>query len=110
MGSPAAASSLSMLLNFYADGKDSISPHADNEPSLRADAPVLVYSFGGPRDFVMTPFKGGAAENSGTLSIALRGGDFLAMGGACQREFQHAVPKRAHAAPRVSVTVRAHTH
>ena len=33
-------------------------------------------------------------------------GDLIVMGGMCQRTWQHSVPKVAHAAPRMSVTVR----
>ena len=33
-------------------------------------------------------------------------GDLLVMGGSCQRTWEHAVPKTAHAGPRVSVQFR----
>lgn len=95
---------LSVLVNFYADGKDSIGRHADDEPTLRPGVPVLVYSYGAARDFVLHP----SGVVGARTRITLKSGDFIAMGGACQREFQHEVPKRAHAGLRVSVTVRAH--
>jgi alkylated DNA repair dioxygenase AlkB len=33
-------------------------------------------------------------------------GDLLVMGGTCQRDWQHTVPKVAHAEPRISLTFR----
>ena len=33
-------------------------------------------------------------------------GDLLVMGGSCQRTWEHAVPKVAHAGPRISVQYR----
>ena len=41
-----------------------------------------------------------------SLSFPLRSGDLLVQGGTCQRTFEHYVPKRAHAGPRISVMFR----
>ena len=39
-------------------------------------------------------------------SVAMGHGDLVVMGGSCQRTWEHAVPKVAHAGPRVSVQFR----
>ena len=41
-----------------------------------------------------------------SLSFELGHGDLLVMGGSCQRTWEHAVPKVAHAGPRISVQFR----
>jgi len=40
------------------------------------------------------------------VKLDLASGDLLAMGGSCQRTWQHCVPKVARAAPRISLTFR----
>ena len=41
-----------------------------------------------------------------SISVEMGHGDLLVMGGSCQRTWEHAVPKVAHAGPRVSVQFR----
>ena len=50
----------------------------------------------------------GAAPAGGgeSISFELGHGDLLVMGGSCQRTWEHAVPKVAHAGPRLSVQFR----
>ena len=50
---------------------------------------------------VLRPAAGGASH-----AFELGWGDLLAMGGTCQRTWQHAVPKAARAGPRMSVQFR----
>ena len=45
------------------------------------------------------------SELSGLIA-ALGHGDLLVMGGACQHDWEHAVPKVRHAGPRISITYR----
>ena len=40
------------------------------------------------------------------MGYVVTSGDLLVMGGACQRDWQHTVPKMAHAGPRLSITFR----
>ena len=41
-----------------------------------------------------------------STALSLGWGDLLVMGGSCQRTWEHAVPKVAHAGPRISVQFR----
>jgi alkylated DNA repair dioxygenase AlkB len=49
----------------------------------------------------LRPRGGGRA-----LSFDLGRGDLFVMGGACQHDWEHAVPKVRHAEPRISITFR----
>ena len=48
----------------------------------------------------------GRAGGGESISFELGHGDLLVMGGSCQRTWEHAVPKVAHAGPRISVQFR----
>jgi alkylated DNA repair dioxygenase AlkB len=87
--------------NYYRDGRDSVAWHADREGKLRRDPLVAIVSLGGPRRFAVRPRGGGAQQ-----PFTMQSGDLLVMGGAMQHRWEHAVPKCAHAAPRLSVTFR----
>ena len=60
-----------------------------------------IVSLGAPRRFGLRPLAGG-----GTRWLTVCGGDLLVMGGRCQHEWQHTVPKEPGAGPRISVTFR----
>ncbi len=95
---------------YYRDGRDSVAWHGDTIGRGRTqDTMVAIVSFGDPRRLLLRPRKepgvdGGAGSSS--LSFTLGHGDLLVMGGSCQRTWEHAVPKQAHAGPRVSVQFR----
>jgi 2OG-Fe(II) oxygenase superfamily len=64
---------------------------------VSVDAPVL--SLGATRRFLIRP-DGGRPSTT----IVTHGGDLVVMGGRCQRDYQHSVPKqRQPAAARVSL-------
>lgn len=88
-------------LNYYRDGRDSVAPHADRELRELDDTLVAVLTLGARRPFLVRPVGGGRS-----LDLAPASGDLLVMGGTCQRFHEHAVPKVAHAGPRVSATWR----
>lgn len=88
-------------LAYYRDGSDSVAPHGDKVGRLASDTIVATVSVGAPRRFLLKPNAGGAS-----LSFDLGWGDLFVMGGSCQRTWQHAVPKRAHADPRISIIFR----
>ena len=89
----------SAWLNLYRDQRDSTSWHADKPPSRSEQAIVPVLSLGETRRFVIRPKAGGRGR-----SFVVRGGDLIVMGGRCQRDFEHAVPKELKpAATRISV-------
>lgn len=87
---------------FYRDGRDSVAWHGDTFGRGRAeDTMVAIVSFGDPRRLALRP-RGGGSSTGFTMGH----GDLLVMGGSCQRTWEHAVPKVAHAGPRISVQFR----
>lgn len=91
----------SISLAHYRSGKDSVAFHGDKLGRLVNDAIVATVSVGEPRRFLLKPKAGGPS-----LGFDLGWGDLFVMGGTCQRTWQHAVPKRAHAGPRISIMFR----
>lgn len=87
---------------YYRDGRDSVAWHGDTIGRGRTqDTMVAIVSFGDPRRLLLRPRAGGDS-----LSFTLGHGDLIVMGGSCQRTWEHAVPKQAHAGPRISVQFR----
>jgi alkylated DNA repair dioxygenase AlkB len=91
----------SVSANLYRDGRDSVAWHGDRIARQVKDPLVATVSLGHPRRFLMRP-RGGRSE----LALTLGRGDLVVMGGTSQRTWQHAIPKRASAGPRISVAVR----
>jgi len=91
-----------LFCNYYETGDDSVAWHADRIGRTEIDPLVAIISLGGPRTFRMRPQSSGQS-----WSISLESGDLLVMGGATQHHWEHAIPKVARAAPRMSVTMRA---
>lgn len=89
---------------FYRDGDDSVAWHGDRIARERPSAVVATVSLGGPRTFRIRPNSGGPSS-----SWSLGHGDLVVMGGSCQRDWQHTVPKTAHAPARIAVMFR-HSH
>jgi alkylated DNA repair dioxygenase AlkB len=87
---------------YYRDGRDSVAWHGDTFGRGRVqDTMVAIVSFGDPRRLALRPRGGGES-----LSFEMGHGDLVVMGGSCQRTWEHAVPKTAHAGPRISVQFR----
>ncbi|MFN8021161.1 MAG: alpha-ketoglutarate-dependent dioxygenase AlkB [Acidimicrobiales bacterium] len=94
----------SIGFNLYRDGRDSVAWHADRERFEHEDPVVVIVSLGSPRPFQIRPKGGGPSQ-----SWLLGHGDLLVMGGACQHDWEHCVPKVAHAhGPRLSIMFRHH--
>ena len=91
----------SVWVNYYRGGQDSVAWHSDRIGIDPANAVVAVVSLGGPRRFLLRPSGGGRSR-----SFTLASGDLLVMGGACQQDWEHSIPKVASAPPRMSVTFR----
>ena len=91
----------SISANLYRDGNDSVAWHGDRIGRRRVDAVVAIVSLGATRTLLLRPNGGGPST-----SYALHAGDLLVQGGTCQRTFEHCVPKRAQAGPRISVMFR----
>lgn len=91
----------SVTANLYRDGRDSVAWHGDKIRHLRKDTVIAILSLGESRRLLLRPTGGGAS-----LGWELHGGDLLVMGGTCQTGWQHCIPKRAVAGPRISVMFR----
>ncbi|MEO9322790.1 alpha-ketoglutarate-dependent dioxygenase AlkB [Nocardioides sp. C4-1] len=90
-----------LWINLYRSHHDSTGWHGDRTSQPTTIVPVL--TLGAQRRFLLRPVAGGA-------STVLRpvAGDLVVMGGRCQADWRHAVPKQATpAGPRVSVNFSA---
>jgi alkylated DNA repair dioxygenase AlkB len=88
-------------LGYYRDGRDSVAWHGDYVAREMDQALVATVSLGEPRKFLMRPKGGGPS-----IAYNLGWGDLIVMGGTCQRTYQHAIPKAAHAFPRLVIMFR----
>ena len=88
-------------LNYYRDGEDSVAPHRDRELRELEDTMVAILTLGARRPFLVRPHGGGRS-----IDLAPGSGDLLVMGGRCQLDWEHGVPKVARAGARVSVSWR----
>jgi alkylated DNA repair dioxygenase AlkB len=80
----------SVLLNWYRNGEDHMSWHADDEPELGCNPVIASVNFGASRDFVLRRTD----EPRQKIKIPLHHGSLLVMRGALQHHWQHSVPKR----------------
>ena len=88
-------------LGYYRDGRDSVAWHGDYVARAMDEALVATVSLGEPRRLLLRPTGGGVS-----VGFSLGWGDLFVMGGSAQRTWQHAVPKVAHADPRLAVMFR----
>ena len=92
----------SIGFNLYRDGTDSVAWHGDRHRHVVTDPVVAILSVGAARPLKLRPRGGGAS-----LAWPLGHGDLFVMGGACQHEWEHTVPKvRAAVGARLSITFR----
>jgi alkylated DNA repair dioxygenase AlkB len=91
----------SIGFNLYRDGRDSVAWHSDRERFTLEDPTVVIVSTGRPRPLHIRPVGGGSSH-----SWHLGDGDLFVMGGSCQHDWQHCVPKVASAGPRLSIMFR----
>lgn len=85
---------------LYRTGSDSVAWHGDQVARELASAHVVTVSLGAPRRFLLR------RPGGGRRAFSLGWGDLVVMGGACQRTWQHCVPKVPHADPRLVVMLR----
>lgn len=88
------------LVNYYADGKDSISYHSDDERFLGLNPSIASFTLGARRDFLMkhkpiAPNDGEAVQDPGQIKLPLGSGDMVLMRGTTQSMWLHSIPKRA---------------
>ena len=93
-------------VNLYRDGRDSVAWHGDRNRHTQTNPLVATVSLGARRRFLLRPV-GGRPQ----VELHPGHGDLVVMGGACQHEWEHTVPKEAAAVgPRMSVTLRHSAH
>ncbi|TMN19284.1 alpha-ketoglutarate-dependent dioxygenase AlkB [Pseudoxanthomonas sp. X-1] len=93
----------SVLANLYRDGRDAMGWHSDDEPELGAEPVIASLSLGAARRFVLRRRDDHAVKQA----LVLEPGSLLVMRGACQRDWQHALPRTAKpVGPRLNLTFR----
>ncbi len=93
----------SVLANLYRDGRDAMGWHSDDEPELGAEPVIASLSLGAARRFVLRRRDDHAVKQT----LVLAPGSLLVMRGACQRDWQHALPRTAKpVGPRLNLTFR----
>jgi alkylated DNA repair dioxygenase AlkB len=90
-------------VNLYRDGADSVAWHGDRNRLVMTEPVVATVSLGARRRFLLR-----RRGTSRTLHRLEPGhGDLVVMGGACQAEWEHTVPKtNQRVGARMSVTIR----
>ncbi len=88
-----------VALAWYRDGRDSVAFHRDRELRWLDDTVIGVLTLGARRPFLLRPranrYAHEAPDHGATHDLAPAGGDLLIMGGRCQADWEHAVPKVA---------------
>lgn len=93
----------SCLVNLYRDGSDAVAWHADTVRKRLRDPLVATVSLGARRSFLLRPAAGGPV----TRRYAPGEGDLVVMGGSCQHDWHHTVPReRSASGARMSITLR----
>jgi alkylated DNA repair dioxygenase AlkB len=96
----------SVWVNLYRDGNDSVAWHGDRNRLAMTQPMVATVSLGARRKFQLR--RRGTSTIEHTLMPGA--GDLVVMGGNCQHDWEHTVPKTArHVGARMSVTIR-HSH
>jgi alkylated DNA repair dioxygenase AlkB len=90
-------------VNLYRDGSDSVAWHGDRNRFVLTRPLVATVSLGARRKFQLR--RRGTSRIAESLQPGC--GDLVVMGGACQVEWEHTVPKtKRPVGPRMSVTIR----
>jgi alkylated DNA repair dioxygenase AlkB len=78
-----------LWMNWYRDNNDGAGWHADRPQNKLDQAVIPVLSLGATRRFLIRPAAGGPST-----PIVTHGGDLVVMGGRCQKDYVHCVPKQ----------------
>jgi alkylated DNA repair dioxygenase AlkB len=93
----------SCFVNLYRDGSDAVAWHGDTNRKTQRNPLVCTVSLGARRSFLLKPRAGGPVAKR----YQPGGGDLIVMGGACQHEWLHTVPREKHVSgARMSITLR----
>jgi alkylated DNA repair dioxygenase AlkB len=94
----------SVLLNYYRDGGDHMSWHADDEKSLGIDPLIASISLGQPRKFAV---KHRYEKSISPISLELASGSLVLMKGSMQEHWHHRIhPSKKPMGPRINLTFR----
>lgn len=88
-------------LVLYRHGRDSMGLHRDDELRWLDKTIITGLAFGATRPFVLRSIRTGVVHE---LTIA--GGDLYVMGGRCQADWLHGVPKVESCGPKISAVWR----
>jgi alkylated DNA repair dioxygenase AlkB len=89
----------SLWINLYRDQHDSTAWHGDVIGKVQEQSTVPVLTLGATRRFLIRATSGGPSTVFRPIS-----GDLIVMGGRCQRDWRHCVPKQTDpAGPRISI-------
>ncbi len=99
---------------LYRDGNDFQGLHSDREMRWLDNTLVAIVVLGERRPFVLRPRvrwldavdRPVPGDGPGDVTLLPGDGDLLVMGGRCQRDWLHGVPKVATKLPRISLTWR----
>ena len=99
---------------LYRDGDDFQGLHSDREMRWLDDTLIAIVVLGQRRPFVVRPRAPGgvpvervpAGSDPSDVILTPGEGDMIVMGGACQREWLHGVPRASTDGPRISLTWR----
>jgi alkylated DNA repair dioxygenase AlkB len=90
-------------VNLYRDGADSVAWHGDRNRLVMSRPLVATVSLGARRRFLLRP----RGTSRALHKLEPGHGDLVVMGGECQAEWEHTVPKTAQrVGARMSVTIR----
>lgn len=96
----------SVLLNRYADDRDSVSWHSDGEPEMDSTHPIASVSLGASRVFLIRTTENRGKQRA-VQSYALNDGSLLIMPPGFQQTHQHSLPKSVTpCGPRINLTFR----
>lgn len=98
-------------LALYRDERDSVAWHRDREMKWLEETLIGVLTLGQQRPFLVKPNTGArndlVDDTLGSIDLSPASGDLLLMGGRCQIDWLHAVPKvRERVRTRISVQYR----
>lgn len=98
-------------LAWYRDGRDGLGFHRDRELRWLDDTVIAVLTLGAQRPFLLRPranrHRHEDPNHGATHDLSPAGGDLMVMGGRCQADWEHSVPKiSGRVAGRISVQWR----
>jgi alkylated DNA repair dioxygenase AlkB len=90
-----------VALVYYRNGRDSMGFHRDDELRWVDKTIIAGLAFGATRPFCLMPRFGGPV-----LEVSIAAGDLYVMGGRCQADWRHGVPKLEKCGPKISAVWR----